>query len=81
MQTRTITRVVDAIAAQQRVILWLDCKHTVSLNMRQLHEQPYPNKTLVVGGSCDCPHCPDRTVEQIREAKSAQRLWREAGEP
>lgn len=60
MRVRTITRVVDALAAQQRIILWLDCKHTVTISAIAAHEMTrHEVDGMRVGAHWDCPHCPD----------------------
>lgn len=56
MKLQTVERVVDAREKQQRVILWLKCKHKLSLGF--LGEDRLP-ANWVLGGNVVCPECPD----------------------
>jgi hypothetical protein len=82
-QKRLITRHVNAIAAQQRYILWLECKHTVSITARdvQAHPDRHYLEYVQAQSSWLCPHCPDPSPTQVRQEKSAQQLFAEEGEP
>jgi hypothetical protein len=82
VRTQKITKVVDALVNQQRVILWLQCHHKVSITQLQLASMPKGYLEAVTrSGEYDCPFCPDPSPEQVRENKSVNQLWREAGEP
>lgn len=82
MQTQDIIRTVDALAGQQRVILWLRCGHKVSLGIREIHADPALVRKLKSGCTqWECHHCPDLPKPTEREQKTAQQLYREAGEP
>ena len=82
MKDQGIVRVVDALASQQRIILWLSCKHTVTISMMAAHMMArHEVEAMRVGEKWPCPHCADPTPEQIREAKTPTQLWKEAGEP
>ena len=82
MRTQKITRVVDALASQRRMIIWLECHHKISLTERELAKLP-PNYLidLQIFGQTECPFCPDLPPVSEREQKSAAQLYREAGEP
>ena len=85
MRDQPITRVVDALASQQRIILWLGCKHTVTISTLAAHDMTTQEiAQMQVGNAWPCPHCPDPpppTPEDLRRARTARQLWMEAGEP
>lgn len=85
MRNRAIVRVVDALASQQRIIVWLECKHTVTITTLQAHDMTAQEVAhMKPGNPWPCPHCPDPpppTAEDLRRLKTAQQLYREAGEP
>jgi hypothetical protein len=78
-------RVVDVMRSQDRVIIWLDCKHTVSVTAREAQADPALlerlQATLHQPGTWPCSFCPDVTAAESRQEKSAIQLWREQGEP
>lgn len=76
MRHQAITRVVDARASQDRVILWLACKHTKSLSPHE-PELICGIDHLKVGDHVLCHHCPDPPPPE----KTPHQLWKEAGEP
>lgn len=78
---RKITRVVDALAGQDRIILWLDCPHKISVGRAALEQLGHYEGLYQVGHTLLCPHCPDPPPEDVRRSKTAQQLYREAGEP
>jgi hypothetical protein len=71
MRDQPITRVVDALASQQRIILWLGCKHTVTISTLAAHDMtPQEIAQMQVGNAWPCPHCPDAPVEKtVRQAR------------
>jgi len=74
MRAREIVRVVDALAAQHRIILWLSCKHTVTIGLRDAHEMTTTEVAAMrVGGSWDCPFCADAPPPEptVRERRMA----------
>lgn len=82
MQTRKIVRVVDALATQGRMIVWLDCHHKPSIAQMHLHAEVRDFLTgLKPGAPFECPFCPDLQPEELRQAKTARQLWKDAGEP
>lgn len=85
MRDQAVVRAVDALASQQRVILWLACKHTVTITKREVEVMsPAQAVGLFSRETWPCPHCPDPpppVPEDPRRVKSARQLWREAGEP
>lgn len=75
MQIRKITRRINALEGpQKRFLIHLDCGHTVSLgridilSLRDVGDRDH----------WECEICPTPTT--VRE-KSANELWKEAGEP
>lgn len=82
MRERFILNVVNVLQTQARLILHLECRHNVSL---WLIDQPQlADRIPQRGDTCMCQDCPDPpppTSAEIRQAKSAKRLWKEAGEP
>lgn len=83
MTRQVITRVVDARANQQRVILWLACGHKLSLLIPAQGSpglEPLPDE-CAVGRFVTCRFCPDDTPADVRRGRSPTQLWREAGEP
>lgn len=86
MQRQPVKRVVDALGGQGRVILHLACGHNLSITDRELIAEPHLNLRVreALQTGWDCPFCEDLpapTEEEIRQAKPAHQLWREAGEP
>jgi hypothetical protein len=70
------------MASQSRAIIWLECHHKISITRVQLATLPGDYLTRVSQqGKIECPFCPDAPAESTREQKSAQRLYKEAGEP
>lgn len=80
MRDRKIVRVVDARRAQRRITLWLVCGHVLSIDQRTWEAAP-ADQLPTVGGVVQCSFCPDPPPDDVRTEKSAQALWREAGEP
>lgn len=75
---RAITKLVDAMAAQQRVILWLECGHKTSLSAAALIASgPGEMEFIKAAQVWRCEFCEDPPPE----APSAQRLYRQAYEP
>lgn len=81
MRARKIIRVVDALAAQQRVILWLECEHKVTVNERELRAQGWNVQRIKEQPHAMCPFCPDPPPEVTQAQKTPTQLWKEAGEP
>lgn len=82
MKDQTIKKVRDLTKTQQRVTVLCACGHWTSIpetviRMMSLGEI----EDLREGQSFPCAHCPDPTPQDVREAKSASQLWREAGQP
>lgn len=82
MRMQKIMRVVDAMASQRRMIIWLECHHKISLTQHQLASLPpgYLEKQVQTG-QVECPFCEDLPQATAREQKSAAQLYKEAGEP
>lgn len=83
---RRITRLVDARRSQQRVTIWLECHHILSLTVRDLEAMSQGEQhNFFRDNQPDqyrlCPVCPDPTPIEVRREKSATQLWKEAGEP
>lgn len=79
MRMRAVTKIVDARAAQQRVIYWLECAHKVS---RTEKEMMASGQTDIQEVTVLCPWCPDPLPEPpVVRDQSANELWRRAGEP
>jgi hypothetical protein len=77
-----IARVVNAMASQRRVIIWLECHHKISLTEHQLESLPHDYlEKQTQTGHMECPFCPDPPQVTPRKEKSATQLYREAGEP
>lgn len=83
MRRQKITRVVDAMAGQNRMILWLECTHKVSLDARTVMADTELLRTLRGKPThWDCPFCEDPPSEDVRATtKTATQLYKEAGEP
>lgn len=87
MRQQGIRRVVDARAGQDRVIVHLDCRHTVSLTTEELAAVPMTADALGLTGHArvltawPCDTCPDPSEDEARLDKHPTQLWREAGEP
>lgn len=80
MQHQRITRVINALASQDRILVHIACGHTQSIWRRDLMAAPLgAPPEFVVGETYPCPKCPD-LPPQPRE-KSPRELWRDAGEP
>lgn len=77
MRSQPIKRTVDATETQQRIILHLSCGHNVSITSRQLQAERHIVEQLQTATHWPCPYCPDPKPP----AKTAQQMWREAGEP
>lgn len=74
-----VVRKVNALEAQGRMILWLECKHTVSYTLLQLASSKGEMQRRIEDASeWMCPFCP--TPNEIRQL-TPQQLWRAAGEP
>ena len=72
---RVIVRVHDLRRTPRpRVTIQLECRHIVA----DLWPAEYP--LPVVGGSVRCPFCALTEVE-LQQTKTAQQLYKEAGEP
>lgn len=78
-----ITRVVDARAGQDRVMLHLECRHVVSLSTATLQQMSTElvaalglRITPATMKTWPCELCEDLPLD-----KSATQLWKEAGEP
>lgn len=87
MKQQGIRRVVDARAGQDRVIVHLDCRHTVSITTEELAVLPRTADSLGLCGrprvlaAWPCEVCPDPTEAEAQQDKDPTQLWREAGEP
>lgn len=83
MQRRKINRVVDLISTQSKAILNLDCGHNPSISLAQIQMMPLEKFERLVKHEqvWDCNDCPDPTPATERQKKTAQQLYREAGEP
>lgn len=83
MQIQKITRIVDAMKSQGRVIIWLACHHKISLSQVEVATLPpnYLRDLAHVYQQTDCPFCPDLPPVPEREKMSANQLWKDAGEP
>jgi hypothetical protein len=83
VRARRVERVFDVLPTQGRVILWLACGHKLTLTDVDLMK--LPRETLLQlqqpGAEVMCAFCPAETPAEICVAKSATRLWKEAGEP
>jgi hypothetical protein len=80
MRQQRVTRVVDALRSQGRVIVWMECHHTLSFpSMDQARAGAIMRGDEML--THDCVFCPDLSQREVRESKSVQRLYREAGEP
>lgn len=76
MRERRIVKIVDALASQERIILRLECNHTLSITLAALVEhKPTLEDTAI------CPFCPDVPEAAQAPVKTAQQLWKDAGEP
>lgn len=82
MRDRVIKRVIDARGGQGRIIIHLDCQHTASVIVEEAVLTPLVVEALGLTGQArtltkwPCEYCPYEAEE-----KSANQLWREAGEP
>ncbi len=91
MQNRTVLRVVDALRSQGRLIIHLDCGHNHTIWQSDIEARPWVfdglkehagKKLIGVTFACDvCPDPPSLSPTEIRQAKTAVQLWKEAGEP
>lgn len=95
VRIRGVVRIIDALSTQERMIIHLVCKHTVSIDRQTLLSSSTLSKDLERASNrlqahdalveWPCPHCPDETPqEQARfriEKLTPQQLWKEAGEP
>jgi len=82
MRLQKVTKFVDATASQQRVVLWLECHHKVSITLLQIHAGGTGYmRDLSAATQYECPFCPDEPKPLTRDQKSAAQLYREAGEP
>ena len=81
MQTRKVVRVVDALRAQRRIIYTLDCGHFLSLTTQEIEASDFPREHYLAAGQARCFSCPDPEPERAERLKSANQLWKEAGEP
>lgn len=84
-QTRMIKRVVNALEHQYRVIYHLiGCNHTVSVSALEIQASYTPVDEFLRAEQVVCPFCADPpapTPQEIRRAKTANQLWKEAGKP
>ena len=80
MRDQRVTKVVDALVNQRRVIVWLACSHKISISATAWYEQNLEHR-VTVGEVVQCPYCPDPPPEDVRREKTAQQLWNEAGQP
>ena len=72
---RVIVRVHDLRGTPRpRVNVQLECRHIVACPWPAEYSLP------VVGGSVRCPFCA-LTEAEVQQAKTAQQLYKEAGEP
>lgn len=81
---RGIKHIVNAIGNQQRLIVHLDCGHNMSVSSRQIADSGLGLEYHLTADQAICPFCPDPpppTPEDARRAKTANRLWKEVGEP
>lgn len=82
MRIRKVLKMVDARRAQRRVIIHLECAHTLTIvdhaiGTHVLQEfQAHPEDTQM-----HCLHCPDITAPEQRRETTARELWKDAGEP
>jgi hypothetical protein len=81
MRAQKLLRVVDALATQNRVILWLECDHKVTVTAQDLVREGWNVQRIKDQPWAMCPFCPDPPPEVKQAAKSANQLWKEAGEP
>lgn len=81
MRRQQVVRIVDASAAQERVIIWLACHHKVSVTTQQAVLDPTIIPRVTREWSMDCPFCPDEPQPGASTEKSVKELYREAGEP
>jgi hypothetical protein len=81
MRAQKIVRVVDALAAQQRAILWMACGHKVTVTEMELRMQGWNIQRIKEQPHAMCPFCPDPPPEDQQAAKTPQQLYKEAGEP
>jgi hypothetical protein len=83
MQHQRITRVINALASQDRILVHIACGHTVSVWRRDLMATPFgASSQLIIGETYPCQKCHDlpEPPPPTRE-KSPRELWRDAGEP
>lgn len=84
MRLRTIKRVRDLIATSQNrvTIAFIECQHVVSLSAVDVHTMgAHELRALSATHQYPCPHCPEETIEEVREQKTSTQLWKEAGQP
>lgn len=83
MRARAVKKTRDLRTVQQRVTVQLECGHIISISERQIRMMDTQDLIAVLDGTAQvmCHHCPDASVEEVREEASPSRLWKEAGEP
>lgn len=78
MRLRKCIRFIDRRDSQSRVFLNLECRHNLVIKMLDGGELP---ANWTAGGDVMCPHCPEPSPVEVKQAKTAQQLYKEAGEP
>lgn len=81
MRAQKLLRVVDAMATQNRVILWLACEHKVSVTAQAMMKEGWNVQRIKDQPWAMCPFCPDPPPENPQAVKTPQQLFKEAGEP
>jgi hypothetical protein len=79
---RRIKGRVNLTVSQGRMVYYVEgCSHVISVVTNPHIDPPEQTEQYLTDIEIVCPFCPDPPPEDPQRLKTAQQLWKEAGEP